>query len=351
MRELCDNYSGGNIMFIPEYTITNKILQNIASIEYVKALADHSVILTSLENRQKKVAEVDFIRANLNLEGIKIGNEELNKYVDGIVPLPAGIIQGIKKSLDSIQNDTLSGEINEGDILEIFAQLSGYEEFQKQNISMYREKIFQKQTENLKNEKVHPEEILSQMTELIDWTNSLDAKETHPLIKVAIIKGRIIELEPFRLYNEIMGNLVSHKVLNHCKYNLKGLSHLEMAYTTDLWGYKKALETISIEKDMTSWIDFYTEAMATKAGRKKEDILLLAKDTKISQASGDANLTERQNRIVEYLQDYGKIQNQDFSKIFPDISEDSVLRDLKVLIEEGVVVKRGKTKSSRYELR
>jgi len=78
--------------------------------------------------------------------------------------------------------------------------------------------------------------------------------------------------------------------------------------------------------------------------------LLLSKDTKISQASGSANLTERQEIIVEYLQDYGKIQNKDFGIILPDVSEDSVLRDLKALMDKDIVVKKGKTKSSRYEL-
>jgi len=86
------------------------------------------------------------------------------------------------------------------------------------------------------------------------------------------------------------------------------------------------------------------------AEKKREEILLLSKDTKILQASGSAELTERQEIIVAYLQDYGKIQNKDFEIILPNVSEDSVLRDLKVLMDKGIVVKKGKTKSSRYEL-
>ena len=51
------------------------------------------------------------------------------------------------------------------------------------------------------------------------------------------------------------------------------------------------------------------------------------------------------------MQDYGVLQNKDFSRIFPDISEDTVLRDLKSLIDAGIVQKTGSTKSSRYELK
>jgi DeoR/GlpR family transcriptional regulator of sugar metabolism len=77
---------------------------------------------------------------------------------------------------------------------------------------------------------------------------------------------------------------------------------------------------------------------------------LLARDTKLAKATGRVKLSGRQQRIVEHLQDYGILQNKDFALIFPDVSEDSILRDLKALIAEGIVVKNGSTKSSRYEL-
>jgi len=51
------------------------------------------------------------------------------------------------------------------------------------------------------------------------------------------------------------------------------------------------------------------------------------------------------------LQDYGMIQNKDFPNLFPNISEDTVLRELKKLLEKDLIVKKGKTKSSRYELK
>jgi len=44
------------------------------------------------------------------------------------------------------------------------------------------------------------------------------------------------------------------------------------------------------------------------------------------------------------------MQNKDFPKLFPGVSEDSILRDIKVLLNQGIVVKTGSTKSSMYEL-
>lgn len=335
-------------MFIPEYTITNKILQNIASIEHVKAISEISVILNSWEKRQQKEAEIEFIRRNLLLEGIKTSENEIKKYVDGITPFPAGIVQGIKKGLEITQIPTFSHELNEGDINQIYFALK---ELPPENPQFTTQIYRDKKTSSLKTAETDPEEILSQMTEFLDWVNSLDGRETHPLIKASIIKGKLMSMLPFATNNETMSNLLSYKVLKSADYTIKDFCHLEMTYTEDLLEYEIALDSIEQEKDLTSWVNFYTGAMALEAAKKREEILLLSKDTKISQASGSANLTERQEIIVEYLQDYGKIQNKDFGIILPDVSEDSVLRDLKTLMDEEIVVKKGKTKSSRYELK
>jgi len=134
--------------------------------------------------------------------------------------------------------------------------------------------------------------------------------------------------------------------------------HLEMAYCKDIAGYRKAQKSLEQketskegEEDLTEWIDFYLGTMASEATEKKEEILLLSKDTKIAAATGKAKLSRRQEDIIVYLQDYGMLQNKDFEGLFPRISEDTVLRELKKLVSGGIVVKKGKTKSSRYELK
>jgi len=197
------------------------------------------------------------------------------------------------------------------------------------------------------------------MTSLIDWLNSLDSRETHPLIKAAIVKANILKIAPFKNYNELLGNLIARQILKSSGYDIKDFCPLEMAYCKDPARYKKAqrgLEQTIIEEkeqveDLTEWIDFYLGTMASEAVTKKSEILLLSKDTKIATATGRAKLSKRQEKIVGYLQDYGMIQNKDFGKLFPYISEDTVLRELKKLANAGIVVKRGKTKSSRYELK
>jgi predicted HTH transcriptional regulator len=53
---------------------------------------------------------------------------------------------------------------------------------------------------------------------------------------------------------------------------------------------------------------------------------------------------------MEYLQEIGFMQNQAFGTVFPDVSEDTVLRDLQDLIKKNLVKKIGSTKGARYVL-
>ncbi len=328
-------------MYIPEYTITNGILTNIAVIEFVRATAQAKIILPSWEKNQQKEAKVQFIKSNLNILGIKEDLTEIRKVVDKIAENPARLVQSILTSIDIVRIGSQNYEIDEKDVEDLYRALIEISE--GSSLQMYREMTLENKTP--------PEEILSEVNGLLDWMNSLDGKETHPIIKTAIVKGRIMEIEPFRMYNELMSNLLAYQILKAHEYTINDFCRLEMAYAKDLPEYKYALETITKENDLTAWIDFYTDAMAREASNAKEQILLLAKDSKIARVTGTAKLSGRQERILAYLQDYGLIQNKDFPRIFPDISEDTVLRELKRLVEAGIVAKNGSTKLSRYELK
>ena len=59
-------------------------------------------------------------------------------------------------------------------------------------------------------------------------------------------------------------------------------------------------------------------------------------------------LTERQIKIIEYIQKIGYLQNKSFASLFPMVSEDTILNELKGLIKEGIVKKSGSTKGAKY---
>lgn len=330
-------------MFTPEYTITSKTLKNISTIEYGKSLIENTTILPSWEQRLKKDNIIKFIYNSLKNLNINTGTDKIKAFVDQLTLASSQEIQNLYDSLNLIEDISESKEMEEMDLKYINKALT-LDLIPKTKQGVYRSKKIYGRTD--------PEEILAEIVQLFDWYNSKDAKETHPIIKAAILKASLEIIQPFENMNEATTNLAIYTTLKSDGYALGGYICIEDYYDKTKNQYEQEIESlVEKELDMTQWIEYFTEGMSIETANASHEIKLLAKDTKIAKATGRIKLSNRQERIVEYLQDYGILQNKDFPTVFPGISEDTVLRDLKALIEKEIIQKTGSTKSSRYELR
>ncbi|MDE2591067.1 MAG: hypothetical protein KGL95_15525, partial [Patescibacteria group bacterium] len=81
-----------------------------------------------------------------------------------------------------------------------------------------------------------------------------------------------------------------------------------------------------------------------------EKIESVSVDAKIKEKLGGQPLmlSERQLMIVEYIQKNGYLENKAFKSMFPMLSEDSVLLDIKQLVTAGIIRKQGVTKGVKY---
>lgn len=330
-------------MFTPEYTITSKTLKNISNIEYGKAIIENTTILPNWQKQLEKESFVRTIFNSLSIQGINTNIEQIKKFIDGISDKTPQEIQNLYNAVQNIK-ETSSWENLEENHLKNFHSLVGKNILPELRLSIYRSKKMENITD--------PEEILAKIVELMDWYNSLDAKETHPVITTALLVGRLETISPFEHFNKIISNLMALISLKIFGYEIKNYYCLEDFYNKSKASYEHSLNSImKKDQDYTLWIEYFTDGMSREISNLKEKVLILARDSKLAKVTGRIKLTERQERVVEHLQDYGILRNSDFPKLFPSVSEDSVLRDLKALISEGLIIKTGSTKSSTYELR
>ena len=330
-------------MYVPEYTITKEILNNIAVAEYGKSIVENTTILPNWEGQLRREALIKTIKFLLDQENLNIPVEK------------------VKKQLDGIAQDTAQSISNTQSAYEYVLELSKEKEFEEESLKMLHQKLTNKVVHESKSGKYRsvrktggtdPQEILAKMVELLDWYYSMDAKDTHPILIAGIMRARILEIQPFENFNNAMAGLISLLCVKSCGYIMRDFLSFEEYFVNSRNEHFNTFASISKnEGDVTDWLEYFTEGVANEISKLQEQVLLLARDTKIAKVTGRAELSKRQERIIEFLQDYGLIRNSDFPRVFPDISEDSVLRDLKVLVEDGIVVKKGKTKSSRYELK
>jgi ATP-dependent DNA helicase RecG len=62
-------------------------------------------------------------------------------------------------------------------------------------------------------------------------------------------------------------------------------------------------------------------------------------------------LNDRQKKAIEYLNQKNKITNNEYRKLFPGITDRTVLNDLRDMVKKEILVKVGKTKNTFYQFR
>ncbi len=66
---------------------------------------------------------------------------------------------------------------------------------------------------------------------------------------------------------------------------------------------------------------------------------------------GNRRLTERQEAALAYVAEHGSITNREFHDLFPDVSDETIRRDLADLVDQGLMMKVGERKSTYYILK
>jgi len=134
-------------------------------------------------------------------------------------------------------------------------------------------------------------------------------------------------------------------------YDIKRFFALEEYYDQNLDTYYKALASAEEEgDDLTHWLEFFTDGLAVELTRVKNKVLNLSRDVQLKNQVGQVALNERQIKLINFVQKKGHIKNQDWQKLFPDVSDDTILRDLKDLMKKRIIKKEGRTKSAQYIL-
>lgn len=329
-------------MFSPDYLISSDIVKNISTLEYAKAVVENLPLLPKWENQLKKDALVKSVYFGLKMQKYNFTVEKIKLVVDEIDIKDnfeiSNYIDCLKFSSEVAKKDIIS----ESDFKNMHF-LSAKNILPSNRCGAYRNFTIPSAAST--------EEILARVVSLIDFLNSKQAALEHPVIVAAIGYAQFLKIKPFENTNVVVANALAYSILKMSKYDLKGFLSFEEFFSNDLFELENQLNQISTDNDFSAFIEFFVYALASKAATIKENVILLSKDSKVEKISKGAKLSVRQQRILEYLQDYGYLSNKDFPKIFPSISEDSVLRDLKFLISNGFVEKKGRTKSSRYELK
>ncbi len=345
-------------MYSPVFHITNKILKSIGIIEAAREVIDHAPLLPYYEKEFRKEALIRAVHYGTHIEGNELNFSQAERVLEGheVLARDRDIqeVLNYRKVMDYIGE--LSGneglEINEELILKLHS-LTVEKILPDEKIGKYRETQVVVKNSLTGEVSFKPPPSIAvpfEVEELLEFVN-LEDNDVHPVLKAGIVHYELVRIHPFVDGNGRVSRALSTLILFLEGYDIRKFFSLEEYFDSDSLDYYDALKSVQrFNGDQTVWLEYFTKGLSIELTKIKEKVENISIDAHLKEKLGGKPimLTERQIKIIEYIQKIGYLQNKSFASLFPMVSEDTILNELKGLIKEGIVKKSGSTKGAKY---
>ncbi len=340
-------------MYTPTFAISNKILQNIGAIEAARQVIENAPLLPYWEKKFQEEAAVRATHYGTHIEGNELSLNQVERVLEGeqIVARERDVQEVINyRNVVTYIEEKKNSIIDEDTILDIH-KIVVHKILAPQDSGHYREKdvvIKNSITGEVSFKPPHSIEVEWQMKDLVNFIQN--EKEVHPVLKTGIVHYEFVRIHPFLDGNGRVGRALSMMVLFKENYDVRRFFSIEEHFDRDPEAYYDSLQSVDKRNgDLTVWLEYFTGCLAIELTKIKEKIEHISIDSTLKKKlGGPVMLTERQLKIVEYMQEIGYLENKVFANLFPDVSEDTVLREVQDLVKKGIIVKRGRTKGVKY---
>lgn len=362
-------------MYEPNYTITHNLLTYLNRVEAAKALIENAPLVPAWEAKFRDDALARTVHFGTKIEG----NELTESQAQQVVRLDV--------TVDAQEVERETGIIaRERDIQEVINYRNVIKWIDQQDRAvtpdLFSEKTFktlhQLTTQNLVDEGYVGEyrdkqvivksaadggvvfrppvsvEVPFLIEEFFQWLNHPNTQHIPAIFRAAITHYQLVHIHPFIEGNGRTARALASLILYTTGYDFKRFFSLEQYFDKDVKTYYDALLSVQQNqgRDMTYWLEYFCYGLAIEIERVKDQVQRLSKDLKLKKELGQqVALSERQIIVLELLQNQGQITSQDAQKALPNVSVDTILRDMKDLIEKKVIEKHGVTKGVTYSLK
>jgi Fic family protein len=128
----------------------------------------------------------------------------------------------------------------------------------------------------------------------------------------------------------------------------KRLFTISEYYDRDRPGFYRAIQSVRERGlDMTGWLEYFVEGLTTQLAEVRErGEQAVRRDVLVK----EHQLSDRQAKALGHILEHGSLTIQDFERLCPEVNRRSLQRDLKVMVDRGLVVTEGETHHLLYRL-
>lgn len=349
-------------MYSPKYIINNKILKNIGSIEASREVILNAPLVPSFAKQFQSDAAIRTIHHGTHIEGNDLTLYQTKKILEGAE------VYGRARDIQEIINYRNVMQLLD----ELAAKRGGYETDMLKDIHrvtvdriVIPEKVGVFRTTEVVVKEEGTGKIIFQpppsheipflLDDFFEWLNDNEACEIHPIIRSGIAHYILVAIHPFVEGNGRTVRAFCTLMLMRENYDTKKFFAFEEHFDNDPAAYYEALGQVDRQspnmgnRDVTPWLEYFTGVVAIELEKIKDKVRKLSVDSRLKVKFGEqVALTERQMRLIEYISDQGSGGMSELKKVLSMVSEDTILRELKDLLNKGIIKKQGSTKASKY---
>jgi len=349
--------------FNPKFTITDKILNNLTIITSAREVIEQSHLIPKWEASLRRQAKLRNTHSSTAIEGNKLTLEQVEALADGKDVIATDKdkreVLNYLKAIDAVHSLTEKGKIRVQDILALHRMVSKDVLRDNKHSGVFRDRqvfvgkrVFDGTGFKEEVEYMPPktEDVPRMVKEFVDWLNLDKTWEINPVLLAGIAHYEIARIHPFIDGNGRTARLFATFILYLSGFDHRRLFALDDFYDRDRQAYYAALKTVQENNnDITKWLEYFTDGVAYSVNEVKEAVLKLgSRKKRISKAQ--VSLTDKQMKIVEFMNAKGRATNRDLQKLFK-ISAQAVHKELARLVELKVIKPVGAGRSLYYVLK
>ena len=341
--------------FSPKFEITNAIAAGLTKIERARGFLEAAKLSEDWIAEMQNRALVLEAHHTTHIEGTHLTLEQSEKLlsgkkVAGADPDDARELLNYRSAFDLVTEYLDSGEaITEALVREIHKRLVKGVRGDKALPGEYRKG--QNYVVNSKTSKViytppRAAEVPCLMSDLVAWLRTDHG--INPVLESGIAQFQLVHVHPFNDGNGRTSRLLSTLCLYRKGYDFKRLFTISEYYDRDRAAFYKALQGVRERgMDLTGWLEFFTDGLATQMREVQERGERVIKSDILARRH---DLNERQRRAVRHVLETGSLSIQEFEGLCKGVIRRTLQRDLRELVRVGLLVSEGATTRLKYRL-
>ena len=344
--------------FNPTFTITDRVAAALTTIERARGFLDAAMLSDEWLHSMSERALLLEAHHTTHIEGTELTLEQSERLLAG-EQLPEADPDDARELLNyrdafEFVTEYVQGDspINEGLLREIHKRLVEGVRGGSAAPGEYRRVqnyVVNAATQQVVYEPPPAYDVPILMGELASWLNQ--EGKIHPILVSGVAQFQLVHIHPFLDGNGRASRLLSTLCLYRAGYDFKRLFTISEYYDRNRSAFYRALQSVRENNmDMTGWLEYFTDGLATQLSEVRQWGEQTIRRDILAKKFG---LSERQSLALRHVLEHGDLAIQDYKELCSDVNRRTLQRDLKGMIDKGLLSERGTSPTDptkRYQL-